>query len=69
MDRRLVILVTQSATLLTTVVLAVATFTGIVTPTFIYAIAFIVGATRAFDAPARQALIPNLVHLGRGGAT
>jgi MFS family permease len=60
-DRKRVILATQTATMATTLVLTGATIAGIVTPALIYAVAFVTGATRAFDAPARQALIPNLV--------
>ena len=60
-DRRRVILMTQTATMVTTFALVGATVADIVTPGLIYGVAFITGATRAFDAPARQALIPNLV--------
>jgi len=61
LDRKKIILASQSATMLTTIVLVAATAAGFATPALIYAIAFVSGATRAFDAPARQALIPNLV--------
>jgi MFS family permease len=60
-DRKRVILLTQTATMATTFVLVGATVAGAVTPALIYGVAFVTGATRAFDAPARQALIPNLV--------
>ena len=63
-DRKHVILVTQSATMATTFVLVGATVADIVTPGIIFGVAFVTGATRAFDAPARQALIPNLVPRG-----
>jgi MFS family permease len=60
-DRKRVILVSQTVTMATTLVLVVINFGGAVSPGVIYGVAFLTGATRAFDAPARQALIPNLV--------
>jgi MFS family permease len=42
-------------------VLVIATVTGNISPTLIYVVSFASGITRAFDAPARQAMIPNLV--------
>ena len=60
-DRKRIILVTQSVGLLATLVLVTATFGGFVSPGILYVIAFAIGGNRAFDAPARQALIPNLV--------
>jgi MFS family permease len=60
-DRKRVILVTQTATMATTFFLVGVTFGGLISPGVIYGVAFVIGATRAFDAPARQALIPNLV--------
>jgi MFS family permease len=60
-NRKRVILVTQSASLTATLTLVAATFGGLVSPAWLYAIAFVIGCTRAFDAPSRQALIPNLV--------
>lgn len=60
-NRKKVIFITQSGSLTATLVLVVATFGGFVTPGFLYVVAFVIGSTRAFDAPARQALIPNLV--------
>jgi MFS family permease len=67
-DRRRVILVTQSASLLVTLALVSATVSGVVSPAVLYATAFAIGGTRAFDAPARQALIPNLVPRAELGA-
>ncbi|HEX5368757.1 MAG TPA: MFS transporter [Dehalococcoidia bacterium] len=67
-DRRRVILVTQSANLLATLALVTATFGGFVSPGILYGIAFAIGGNRAFDAPARQALIPNLVPRAELGA-
>jgi MFS family permease len=67
-DRKRVILVTQTASLTATLVLVTATFGGFVSPAWLYGIAFVVGGTRAFDAPSRQALIPNLVPRSELGA-
>jgi len=67
-DRKRVILVTQSASLTATLTLVAATLGGYVSPAWLYAIAFVVGCTRAFDAPSRQALIPNLVPRAELGA-
>ena len=53
-DRRKVILVTQSANMATTFVLVGATLGGFTTPAVIYGVAFVTGAMRAFDAPARR---------------
>jgi MFS family permease len=60
-ERRRILLVTQSFTMISAVVLFVTTLAGVISPGIIYAIAFISGMTRSFDGPARQALIPNLV--------
>jgi MFS family permease len=67
-NRKRVIFVTQSASLMATLTLVTATFGGFVTPAWLYGIAFVIGGTRAFDAPARQALIPNLVPRAELGA-
>jgi len=67
-NRKRVIFVTQGASLMATLTLVTATFGGFVTPAWLYAIAFVIGGTRAFDAPARQALIPNLVPRAELGA-
>jgi MFS family permease len=61
LERKRIILVTQTASLIATLTLVGATFGGFVSPGLLYVIAFTIGCTRAFDAPARQALIPNLV--------
>jgi MFS family permease len=60
-ERRRIMMLTQSVTMLNAFWLFVATLTGVITPGLIYAISFISGLSRAFDGPARQALIPNLV--------
>ena len=60
-DRRRVLVFTQTIMMSLSCVLVVTTMTDTISPTIIYAVSFISGCTRAFDAPARQALIPNLV--------
>jgi MFS family permease len=66
--RKRVILVTQTGSLTATLTLVAATFGGFVSPALLYVVAFSIGCTRAFDAPARQALIPNLVPRAELGA-
>lgn len=60
-DRKRILLVTQTATMGTAALLTIATFGGFVTPAIIFGISFLSGMTRAFDGPARQAMIPNIV--------
>ncbi len=60
-DRRRVILFTQSAMMLFAVLLAVATVARWDSPLVIYALSAATAAVSAFDGPARQALVPNLV--------
>lgn len=60
-DRRRVMLVTQSFQAITATVLAAATISGHATLLWVYAIAALTGAAGAFDGPARQSLVPNLV--------
>ena len=60
-SRKRLILSTQSTLMASTVALVFATATGRVTPGFIYAISVISGAASAFDGPARQSILPNLV--------
>ncbi len=60
-DRRRLLLITQTVLLLIAAILAVTTATGTVSMPLIYALTVIAGATNAFDNPARQSLIPNLV--------
>ena len=60
-DRRHVLLVTQSAMMLFAVLLAWVTISGHVNAAIIYLLAALTAAVGAFDAPARQALVPNLV--------
>ena len=52
---------TQSMQLVTAIVLAVLTWTGVIRPWHILLASFVGAALLAFDNPARQALIPDLV--------
>lgn len=60
-DRRRLLLVTQGVFMLSAVVLATLTFTGLIRVWHIYLLALLNGTVLAFDAPTRQALIPALV--------
>jgi MFS family permease len=61
LDRRKVMLVTQSTMALFAATLAALTFTGLRTVWPIYLLAALSSAAGSFDGPARQSLIPNLV--------
>lgn len=60
-DRRRLILFAQTALAANSASLAWLTWTGRVTPAALYGFSFLAGLARAFDNPARQALLPNLV--------
>ncbi len=60
-DRRSVIIITQSLSLVQALVLAVLTLTGAVQPWHIIALAGLLGAINAFDIPARQSFVVELV--------
>jgi MFS family permease len=60
-DRRRMMIVTQLAMALTSATLAILTWQGHVTPAMIYALSLMAGTASSFDAPARQALVPQLV--------
>jgi len=60
-NRRRVIMVTQSLSLVQALVLALLTLSGVVQPWHIIALAAVLGAINAFDIPARQAFIVELV--------
>ena len=60
-DRRRVIMFTQALSLVQALVLAVLTLTGVVQPWHIIALAAVLGAINAFDIPARQAFVVELV--------
>ena len=61
LDRRRLMLLTNSAMLLVSTTLAVATFNGLDAPWLIYLLAGLGAAIGSFDGPARQSLFPNLV--------
>ena len=67
-DRRRLMLFTQTLLASSSVLLAALTSTGGITPAAIYGLTFLSGCANAFDAPARQSLVPGLVpreHLAR----
>ena len=61
LNRRRILFVTQSAMALVALVLALLTFTGQITIWYIYLLTAIQATAVAFDGPARQAMIPNIV--------
>jgi MFS family permease len=61
LDRRRLMIVTQTALASSSLLLAIATLAGHATPFTIYGAAVLAGVAVAFDAPARQALLPLLV--------
>ncbi len=60
-SRRLILVVTQSTVAALALVLAVLTFTGLVQPAHILVLAALNGIAVAFDAPARHAIVLELV--------
>lgn len=60
-DRRRVLLVTQSCALVQAVALATLTSTGTIQPWMLLVLAFAFGTFNAFDLPARQAILVDLV--------
>jgi MFS family permease len=60
-SRRKVLIITQAVMMVLAFVLAFLAFTNLVQPWHIIALAFLLGTANAFDAPARQALVPELV--------
>ena len=61
MDRRKLLIITQSLAALLALALALLTSTGQIRVWHIYAVTFLSGAVGIFDAPARTAMIPALV--------
>jgi MFS family permease len=61
LPRRRLLMLTQSYMMLLALALAALTFTGWVRPWHIVVLAFLLGAGNAFDAPARQAFVLELV--------
>jgi MFS family permease len=60
-SRRTLLIITQSAMMLLAFILAGLVFTGTVQPWHIVVLAFLLGIANAFDAPARQAFVVELV--------
>jgi len=60
-SRRSLLLATQSFMMLLALVLSALTFTQVIQPWFMLILAFFLGVAQAFDAPARQALVAELV--------
>jgi len=61
-SRRLVLIITQSVMMLLSTTLALLTFSGHIEAWHILVISFLSGIAIAFDAPARQSFINDLVH-------
>jgi MFS family permease len=61
LNRRRILFVTQSAMALVALALALLTLTGNITIWYIYLLTAIQATAVAFDGPARQAMIPNIV--------
>jgi MFS family permease len=61
LDRRRLMLVTQTVMTLLAVLLALLTFRGLSSAWPVYVLAALSSAANSFDAPARQALLPSLV--------
>ena len=61
MSRRTLIVMTQSTMMLLALVLATLTFTGLIRAWHIVGLALLLGIARAFDAPARQAFVLEMV--------
>jgi predicted MFS family arabinose efflux permease len=59
--RRRLMVITQSAMLVLAFTLAILTFTNVIQPWHILILAFLLGTCNAFDAPARQAFILEMV--------
>jgi MFS family permease len=59
--RRSLLLATQSSMMLLALALSVLTFTKVVAPWHVLLLAFLLGTANAFDAPARQAIVLELV--------
>lgn len=60
-SRRKLLIITQGSMMMLASILAVLTFTGLVQPWHILVLAFCLGVANAFDAPARQAIVLELV--------
>jgi MFS family permease len=60
-SRRALMIITQTAMMILAFILAALTFTGVVQPWHILLLAFLLGIAQAFDAPARQAFVLEMV--------
>lgn len=60
-NRKTIMFVTQTTMAILSLILAVTTLTGAITPQIIYGVTVLLAIAISFDTPARQALIPNLV--------
>lgn len=61
LDRRKLMLASQGGMMVSSLGLLAATHAGVMTPALIYALSALSGVAFAFDAPARQSLLPQLV--------
>ena len=60
-NRRVILFITQTISLIVAVLLGLLTLSGVIQLWHIYLLTAIQAATMAFDLPARQSLVPNLV--------
>jgi MFS family permease len=65
LPKRRILLITQTLNGITTAALAVITITGAVRPTYVYGFALASGVVFAFDSPARQAFVTEVVSESR----
>src|SRR5207253_5108785 len=61
MDRRRLLLATQTSMVVTALALAAFTMSGEMTPTLLLALTFVIGTGGALTAPAFQAIVPDVV--------
>ena len=61
MSRRTLLVITQTSMMILAFILAALTFAGVVQPWHIIVLAFLLGIANAFDAPARQAFVLEMV--------
>ena len=66
-SRRNVLIITQISMMFLAIILAGLTFSGFIQPWHIIVLAFLLGTANAFDAPARQAFVRELI--GKGDLT
>ena len=60
-SRRALMIITQTSMMILAFILAALTFTAVVQPWHILLLAFLLGVAQAFDAPARQAFVLEMV--------